>query len=112
MEHEVSYGEIPMKVINRLHPQYNISSNTLFKGDFSSDYKSLTPIDKTMADFASISYKDDRHEKFMEHNYDKYLSDNLHSVYHRPNPEHVIFFKQRDERNQSRRLFRCRNCDE
>ena len=89
MEHKVSYGEIPHKVVNRLYPQFNIASNTLFKDDFSSDYKSLSEKDKTMGDFAAISYQSERPEKFMEHTYDKDISDDMHSIYHKP--DHVIF---------------------
>lgn len=41
---------------NRNHPKYNIARNTFFHEDFSAGHNYLTAEDKTMADFAQISY--------------------------------------------------------
>ena len=95
--HETSYAGTVVNILNRTHPEFNIIHNSWSKGDFSSDYKSLSLEDRIMADFAAISYKKQRPHKFMNYEYDRDVSDLKHSVYH--NDKKVIFAGRGTQKN-------------
>ena len=95
--HEVSYAGNVVNIINRTHPKFNLARNSFMKGDFSSDYKSLTMEDKIMADFAAISYKKHRPTVFMGHTLDRETSDLRHAVYH--NDKRVVFANRGTQKN-------------
>ena len=76
---------------DRNHPKYNLARNTFFHGDFSASHKSLSADDRAMADFAQIPYAKDRPHEYLNHIYDRDLSDAKHAVYVHKTKKQLIF---------------------
>lgn len=76
---------------DRNHPKYNLARNSFFHGDFSADHSSLTADDRAMADFAQIPYRRDRPHEYLNHTYDRHLSDAKHAVYVHNSKKKLIF---------------------
>ena len=66
---------------NRAHPKYNFARNTFFHDDFSAAHNPLTSEDQAMADFAQIPYRESRPHEYLNHRYDRELSDSKHAIY-------------------------------
>ena len=71
------------------HHLKNIGIQATMRGDYSKNRDSLTKVDKVYADFANISYMENRPKTFLNYTYDD-LSDPETSIYRNDENKHVV----------------------